>query len=119
MRPVQWWLALVIAFAMLAGAPDGTRGGTTANPEVEPQAMVILDGMVTTLAQAKHFSVTVDIGYDVVQDSGQRIEFGETRTIIMRRPDHLRIDTVNRDGSQRGFIFDGKTLAVFDVDDKV
>jgi hypothetical protein len=119
MRPVQWWLALVIAFSMLAGVPDGARGGTTANPEVEPQAMAILEGMVAALAQAQHFSVTVDIGYDVVQDSGEKIEFGETRTIVMRRPNHMRINAVNRDGSQRGFIFDGKTLAVFDVDDKV
>jgi hypothetical protein len=61
----------------------------------------------------------VDIGYDVVQDSGEKIEFGETRTIVMRRPDHLRIDTVNRDGSRRGFVFDGKEIAVFDVEDKV
>ena len=83
MRPVQWWSVLVIAVAMLVGVPGGTRGGTTAAPEVEPQAMTLLDGMAAVLAQAERFSVTVDIGYDVVQNSGEKIEFGETRTIVL------------------------------------
>ena len=47
-----------------------------------------------------------------MQDSGQKIEFGETRQIVLRRPDHLRIDATKRDGSKSVFLFDGKDITV-------
>jgi hypothetical protein len=119
MHQLRWWSVIALAFALLAGVSGGVQGGTAVNPEIEERAMAILERVARVLAQAQRFSVTVDIGYDVVQDSGQKIEFGETRTIVMRRPDHMRIDTVDRNGSRRGFIFDGKELAVFDIEDKV
>jgi hypothetical protein len=119
MRQLRWWSVIVLAFALLAGVSGGAQGSTPANPEIEERAMGILERVAQVLAQAQRYSVTVDIGYDVVQDSGQKIELGETRTIVVRRPDHIRIDTVARDGSRRGFIFDGKELAVFDIEDKV
>jgi hypothetical protein len=112
-------LLLLVAFATLAGVRSEVQGGTPANPEIEKSAMALLERWAKGLAQAQRFSVTVDTSYDVVQDSGEKIEFGETRTMLMRRPDHLRIDTVTRDGSQRGFIFDGKEIIVFDLEDKV
>ena len=42
-------------------------------------AMAIVDRMAEFLSQAKGFGVTMDMGFDAVQDSGQKIEFGETR----------------------------------------
>ena len=119
MHQSPWWSVIPLAFVLLAGVPGGSRSGTPASPEIEAQAMAVIERVATVLAQAQRFSVTVDTGYDVVQDSGQKIEFGATRTMVVRRPDRIRIETVSRDGSRRGFIFDGKELAVFDVDDKV
>jgi hypothetical protein len=43
--------------------------------------------MASFLAKAPRLSVTADCSYDVVQDSGQKIEFGEVRAITLRRPD--------------------------------
>jgi hypothetical protein len=65
------------------------------NPEIEEQAMAVLERMAELLTQAQRFSVTVDTGFDVVQDSGQKIEFGETRQIELRRPDRVRSRTVS------------------------
>jgi hypothetical protein len=70
--------------------------------------MAILKRMADFLSQTQRFSVTVDIGFDVVQDSGQKIEFGETRKIVIRRPDRARIDITKGDGATSGFIFDGQ-----------
>jgi hypothetical protein len=83
-----------------------------ANPDIDEQAMATLQRMAELLSQAQRFSVTVDIGFDAVQNSGQKLEFGETRKIVLRRPDHLRVDATKRDGSQSTLLFDGKDLTV-------
>jgi hypothetical protein len=75
--------------------------------------------MAAFLTGAQRVSVTIDSAYDVVQTSGEKIEFGERRVVTLRRPDRARIDVVGRDGSHRGVLFDGTQLAVFDLDQKV
>jgi hypothetical protein len=75
--------------------------------------------MVEFLANSQHFTVTTDIGYDVMQEWGQKIEFGATRKITVRRPDRMAVDITDRDGTRRGFRFDGKQIAFFGVDEKV
>src|SRR6266511_1360416 len=81
--------------------------------------MAILKWMADFLSQTQRFSVTVDIGFDVVQDSGQKIEFGESRQIVVRRPDRARIDITKRDGATSGFIFDGQEIALFNTREHV
>jgi hypothetical protein len=75
--------------------------------------------MADFLAKAKRLSVTIDCEYDVVQESGEKIEFGERRMVLLKRPDRARVDVTRRDGARRGLIFDGKQIAVFDLDEKV
>ncbi len=95
----------LVATADRASAKDAAAGRVTA--------------MATFLANAQRLSVTADCTYDVVQDTGAKIEFGERRSMTIRRPDHARIDAIRRDGTHRGLVFDGKQLAVFDVEQKV
>ena len=71
------------------------------------------------LAKAQRFSVTVDIGYDVEQPWGQKLEFGALRKVTVRRPDRMAVDITDRDGHRRGFRFDGKRLAFFGLEEKV
>jgi hypothetical protein len=69
--------------------------------------------MANFLAQLKQFSVTLESGYDVVQESGQKIEFGERRKITVARPDRLRVDAERSDGDKSVTVFDGKSVTVF------
>ena len=85
----------------------------------ENRAATRLEAMARFLAKSRRLGVTVDCAYDVVQDSGQKIEFGERRELTLRRPDRARIDVARRDGSRRGLLFDGTQLTAFDVDQKV
>jgi hypothetical protein len=85
----------------------------------ENRAAARLEAMAGFLAKAQRLSVTIDSAYDVVQDSGEKIQFGERRVVTLRRPDRARIDVIRRDGSRRGVLFDGTQLAVFDLDAKV
>ena len=85
----------------------------------ENRAAARLEAMADFLARAQRLSVTIDSVYDIVQESGQKVQFGERRMVALRRPDHARIDVTRRDGSRRGVLFDGTQLAVFDLDEKV
>jgi hypothetical protein len=81
-------------------------------PAQQVDANAILMRMADYLAKAKSFSVTVDAGYDVVQASGQKIEFGEVRHVLLSRPDNLRVDVERRDGSAQQIRFDGQTVTM-------
>jgi len=91
----------------------------SAKSDADERAAKRVEAMANFLAKAPRLSVTADCTYEVVQDSGQKIEFGEQRVITLRRPDRARIETTRRDGTRRGMIFDGKQLAAFDLDQKV
>ena len=114
MRQVK--LGVVCAWTLtllLAGVPGGAQQASQTNrQDSEAQAMAVLKRTATFLSQAQRFSVTLDIGFDAVQDSGQKIEFGEIRQIVLRRPDRLRVDATKRDGAKSTLLFDGKDLTV-------
>lgn len=78
MRRKSWTVIVAGAVSLfLLGVPAGAQENT--NPEIEPKAMAVLQRMAKALAEAQSLSVNLDIGFDVVQDSGLKIEFGETR----------------------------------------
>ncbi|MGE0821182.1 MAG: DUF2092 domain-containing protein [Candidatus Binatia bacterium] len=104
------WLTTAPGYAQESGATTG---------RIEEKAMATLMRVAETLAKAQRFSVNTDIEYDVMQDWGQKLEFGASRTIIVKRPDRMSVDIVDRDGTKRGFRFDGKQIAFFGLDEKV
>src|SRR5262249_2919592 len=111
-----WRSGLGIAGALLlvlVTAPVGARS------EADEGAAKRGEAMANCLAQTPRLSVTADSSYGVVQESGQKIGFGELRAIPLRRPDRARIEATRRDGVRRGLIFDGKQIAAFDLDQKV
>ena len=89
---------------ILVTAPANARS------EADEGASKRVEAMANFLAKAPRLSVTADCSFDVVQNSGQKIEFGEVRAITLRRPDRVRIETTRRDGLRRGLVFDGKKL---------
>ena len=109
-----WALTLVVV-----SAPGRAQETRAAHPEMDERAMAVLQRATAALSQAQGFSVTVDIGFDAVQDSGRKIEFGETRQIVLRRPDRLRVDATTRDGAQSTILFDGTDITIVHPQDNV
>src|SRR5262245_2154155 len=107
-RVTRRCLLAVMCTLVLANVPAHAQETKAATSAIDEQAMSTLTRMAEFLAKAQHFSVTTDIGYDVTQDWGQKIEFGATRKITVRRPDRMAMDITDRDGTRRGFRFDGK-----------
>lgn len=134
MTAKPWSLAGVALAAMvlsvtaaLAGGQAGAGSGvqTTGGAEsaqagdAQVDAMALLVGMARFLSQAQRFSVDIRAGYDVLQDSGQKIEFGERRTVTVSRPDRVRIDAEQSDDDRHVVLIDGKDITVFNVTQNV
>ena len=64
------------------------------------------------LAAQQNVSFQADVAYGVLQSNGQMLEFGGTRDFLMRRPDRLRIESIERDGGVTQFFFDGKSILI-------
>lgn len=75
--------------------------------------------MANFLAAAEKFSFSLRAGFDVVQDNGQKIEFGEIREITVQRPDRVRIEELASDGARDVMVFDGKNISILNGEKKV
>lgn len=122
------WTGLILLVALLLAGGSRTAKGDDATPAPDATSAVSTEttsaatriaGMAQLIAQAPRLGVTVDCTYDVMQDSGQKLEFGERRELTLRRPDRVRVEVTGRDGSQRAISFDGTQLTTFDRDKKV
>lgn len=88
-------------------------------PVVAPQLVAeltakdILMRMAEFLAATSQFSVNIDASYDVLQQSGQMIEFGESRRVLVSRPNGLRVEVEHSDGEYHLVQYDGKEISMF------
>ncbi|WP_321786944.1 DUF2092 domain-containing protein [Paraburkholderia sp. J94] len=119
---------LVCALCTMGGLPAYSQQNSTANPNrtaaakpsaSQEEARAILMKMAEFLGSANAFSVNLRSGYDAVQPSGQKIEFGELRTITVSRPDRLRVESERSDGTSTLAVFNGKDITVVDSVNKV
>ncbi|RKZ45665.1 MAG: hypothetical protein DRQ58_10045 [Gammaproteobacteria bacterium] len=88
-------------------------------PDVGEQTRATLMNFTKFLSSQKSFSYTAEMGYEAVQNSGLRIEFGATRKVTVQRPNRARIEAQRRDGGKRLVIIDGKEISVFDENENV
>ena len=98
-----------------AAAP-GATGAAPALTESQREARALLKAMADHLAGLQSFTVNFRDGYDVVQSTGQKIEFGETRRITLARPNQLRVEEIASDGRLDLTLFDGRDITVFNAD---
>jgi hypothetical protein len=106
-------ISVCIFSVMLAVAPVIAQETTSSDAQKsQEQALAIMKRMATYLSTTKQYSVSVDTGFDAVQEFGQKIEFGESRKIVLSRPDRLRIDATKRDGSKSELIYDGRKISL-------
>lgn len=77
----------------------------------------LLMNMAEFLAGLDGFTVTMRGGYDVLQPSGEKIQFLERRKLVLRRPDRLRVEDAT---SGNDFIlFDGERITAYDASHRV
>lgn len=110
-------VGLALLFLAAATGSTALRAAEPSSlPETQREASRILSAMAKYLAGLGSFSVRFRDGYDVVQSTGQKIEFGERRDVVLVRPDRLRVEESSGDGRRDVAVFDGRTISVFDAD---
>ena len=95
-------LVLVVGLAE-AQAPGGS-----------PDARAILLKMGDFLGKTPRLSAKVITAYDTVQTSGDKIEWNEVRTLVLSRPDRLRMEAEKSNGARTLVLFDGKQITSYD-----
>ena len=100
-----WLCAASVLFAGLAEAQ--APGGS-------PDTRTLLIKMGEFLGKTPRLSVTVRTAYDTVQASGQKIEWNEVRTLVLSRPDRLRMEVEKSNGARSLVVFDGKQISTYD-----
>src|SRR5262249_5275562 len=84
-----------------------------ANNTINPDADRILHASCKYLADAKAFSVRVEVWKDVVLPSGEKLQTTRNIELQERRPGQLRIEVHSPRASQ-GFWYQNKTLTILD-----
>lgn len=115
MNKKNYLYTLVTVFLLIITVVPVTAQETGKDtPQIDENAVSILQNMFDFLAKSKTISVTIEFGYDALQKSGQLIEFGGTSKWIISRPNHVRIQIEGWSGMNRTFYFDGKDITLFD-----
>jgi hypothetical protein len=112
-----FFLFLLLALPALSQTEQGVEVKDA--PRIDPESMSDLVESLEFLSKAGSFSFTAEVEYDALQGNGERIEFGGVRKITVVRPDKLRVDIVERDGTKKVFIFDGKEIYYSDLEKNV
>jgi hypothetical protein len=87
-------------------------------PAVDPAATQILQRMTSYLSGLQQFSVHTQNTIEDLLDSGQRVNFDVSTSVIISRPNRLRAERVG-DLIDQVFYYDGKTLTLYNPSDKI
>jgi len=112
-------LCLVVSLFLFATWQARAQEKAPESSASAEDATALLNKTADFLSRAGQFSVTIRSGYDAVQKSGQKIEFGDIRKVTLLRPDRFRADIERSDGEKGLVIFDGKDIIIFNEKDKV
>ena len=107
------FLFLATALSMTCHAAESPAPADPSQVESQQKAAGRLTAMTKFLASLPAYQVTCRGSYDVLQDSGQKLEFLEVRELAVQRPDRLRVRHRSSDGSEDLLVFDGKHITLF------
>jgi hypothetical protein len=108
-------VAVTLAAGLALGAGGWSKAeakSSSAKPAVDPDAIAALQKMGAFLRDQQKFSVRATVTTDDLLSSGQKVQFGGTLELMVRRPDRLRAD-VRGDRQDERIYYDGKTFTIF------
>ena len=85
---------------------------------IDPMAQTLLKASTDFVASQKQFNVDTRNALEVVLKNGQKLEFNHTTRQSVQRPDKLRSERAG-DLVNQVFIYDGKSLMLHNLTDKV
>ncbi len=118
-KPTQFSVVRIIVLVFILAGCTSSGTGDPATSQASPQIPVdprdYFERMAQFVSNAQEFQTTARIGFDVLQDWGQKIEFGERHRITIARPDRLRADILKSHGEKGVVLFDGHKITVYNA----
>jgi len=113
----------LVTFVAAIAAPFAMAQNEGADPyagerKIDPKAEEYMGAACSFLRSQKSFSVHSEATTEQLFQSGRRIQRSRGGTVVLQRPDKLYAD-FQSDKGHRMMHFDGKTLVINDVDQKV
>lgn len=103
-------LALSLMACALFISPPTYAGDT---PERDSKALTALEQMGTYLRGLRYFRISASSETDQILEDGENIEFHHQTELQAVQPDKLQV-SVEAQGSQRSFFYNGKTFTLYD-----
>lgn len=111
-------VVLLLGASVAAQQDDARRAEKIAAMNAaREEALAVLKRASDFLGQQQSFRYEADVGYEALQPSGIKIEFGARRAVTVRRPHHVRVDVEARDGDRKVLRFDGRLFTAFFPDE--
>jgi hypothetical protein len=110
---------LSIPTAVLAAEQGAKEAQGQINEQIDEEAVEVITSFVNYITSLKELRVTAEYGFDVLQESGQMIEFGSRQVVTVQRPNHLRVDFSRRDGVAGHVVYDGNEVVLFNPEQAV
>jgi hypothetical protein len=103
-----------VSLAVESSTEDADRKKRHAEARAEDLKEVLAELKLTAdfLAAQQSLYFEAALGYDVVQATGQKLEFGGSRKITMRRPNRVKAHAESREGTEATLFFDGKSISI-------
>jgi hypothetical protein len=111
-------LMAACVFVVSHVSADERSTATAPGPEIDRTTERVLLDACGYLRSAERFSVNIESAYEDVLTTGARVEYSRQSSVVLERPDHLRIDSES-DKGPRSFFYDGKTVTVYHPDERV
>jgi hypothetical protein len=112
-----WRIAQLIAACALLAVAGLSRPALAQPAGIDPQAEKLLKDSLAYLARQKHFSVETRSTIEAVLKTGQKLQFDNTVTLSVQRPNKVRVE---RKGElvDQVFYYDGKSLTLYNPEQK-
>ena len=82
-------------------------------PAIDPQAIKVLRAMSDYLNKAQTFSFNVEVSYDVVYGSDEKLTFLRSGNVVVRRPSRFKA-RISELSVSKEFYYDGKSFTLWD-----
>jgi hypothetical protein len=106
-------------FALAAEQDQGGQVTGDQSHAIDPEALAILKKATDYLTGLTQFRLKGFRDTDVVQESGQKLQFTSLFDVSLKRPDRMFASRTDDDGITRRLWYDGKTASMYDEGEKV
>ena len=111
-------VVLFFSFTTPSAAKD-QQAAVEESPDIDKEALAILKKATDYLSGLEQFRLKGYKTTDVVQESGQKLQFSGAFEVSLKRPDRIFASDKDDDGIMRSFWYDGKTATMYDEGKKV